>query len=181
MIAFCFLSSGSFCAEKAKEKTKLLNDYKTKLLDTKGGEDEDTKVVVSLSDEYKPGDKKRCKAVFKAEDEGGVGIRFSKPSNWKDYNILRVEMFNPTEEPMSISVMIADEESKAKWAYNNHFTKGQTLKPGDNVIEIDIEGLTAHRERAMDLSKIMHLIFYYGIPKTDVIVYIGDIKLVATE
>jgi len=105
------------------------------------------------------------------------GINFLEIENdWAAYRQIRVDVFNPDEEPLLFHTRIDDGNSR--WDYGERFDRDFTIKKGMANITIPLDSLKANvSARPLDLRNIKHLMFF--IPGNDRkrTFYIDNIRL----
>ena len=93
------------------------------------------------------------------------GINFLEIENdWSAYRQIRVDVFNPDEEPLLFHARIDDGNSR--WDYGDRFDRDFTIKRGMANISIPLDSLKGNvSARSLDLRNIKHLMFF--IPGND--------------
>jgi len=66
---------------------------------------------------------------------------YKVPKDWTPYDTFEIDVFVDGDDPVAASVLVADEEHKAKPGYWNRHNSGYNLKPGANTISVPVNGL----------------------------------------
>ena len=113
---------------------------------------------VSLSDEFAA----RGGASLKVQFDTGhySGMRLAKmPRDWRGYQWLAFEVFNPEQETLQLTIRINDRIHDQKGhRYSDRFNKRLLVGPGWNHFEISLEDVEeAPSNREMDLKDVFSL------------------------
>ena len=93
-----------------------------------------------------------CKLTF-PNDGDWPGLHFVKfDGNWEGYDVLKVDVFNPSTEIVALNMSLCDKDSGiTKEAYfgeyNKRYNASAILKPGKNTIEFELGGVTVETMR----------------------------------
>jgi hypothetical protein len=143
------------------------------LLDTNAGElTQDHSAPCALSvDHAKELGGKSMKVDFKAGTAFGVGYWGAVgPSNWEGYASFRCEAFNPTDQVLSLGLVIRDK----KTGYENRADLSFRLTPGLNKVSVPIQALVSNAGAPLDRASISH--WYIACDK-DVSLYFANFRL----
>jgi len=101
------------------------------------------------------------------------------PRNWRDHYYLHVSIFNPSQEPLKITLRINDKEHISNGqSYSDRFNRQFILSSGWNKIDIAIDDIrNAPETREMNLRTIMNLGIFTVKLKTPQLIYIDDVRL----
>ena len=104
------------------------------------------------------------------------GFGFGVKEGWKGYSNLSLHVFNPAREPVTLTCRIDDRRDDPPYA--DRVNRRITLKPGDNVVSMDIRQLrTSGTVRRLNPGNICcFLLFMHRLDHT-VTIYLDDIVL----
>lgn len=124
----------------------------------------------------------RLKISLGTEQYSGVGMKYPV-ADWRGYKTVNLSIFQPDDEPLSITIRIHDAAHEAgadPYRYNDRFNRRYALVKGWNEIQIALaEVASALSARRMDLSRIMDIsLFSVALAKPRVI-YLDKIYLSA--
>lgn len=110
----------------------------------------------------------------------GVGMEYL-PSDWREYRSVIMEIYQPSDEPISITIRIHDLEHETggrRYEYDDRFNRSYLLNKGWNEISISLEEVrSALSKRKMDLSQIRDIsLFAIRLPEPRAI-YLDKIYL----
>jgi VanZ family protein len=112
---------------------------------------------------------------FPHERWPGVTIREPYP-DWTGYRTLRVQIFSPVRDPMSLTFSIND--AKHNDERKDRFNRTISIKPGWNDISIALDDIrTAPANREMDLADITQIVLLTTMPDVPFRLYVSDIWL----
>ncbi len=85
----------------------------------------------------------------------GVALRYF-PGNWLGFTTLRFSVFNPSEQPLTLTCRIHDQlHEERSQDFSDRFNRSLVIAPGWNDIAIPLhEVATAPKDRTMDLSRL---------------------------
>ncbi|MCD6405670.1 MAG: beta-galactosidase trimerization domain-containing protein [Planctomycetes bacterium] len=160
--AVLYIAAWAFAGE-----VKVLDDFEDGRIKWRGS------FRGSIVAQYATHGEKAFKVVF----ESGVkypGIEAAKiDSNWRGYDALRMDVFNPQGAPIGVTVRIDDDRSTGYFSrYNGEFL----LVNGQTFVEIPLGRLRAG-DRALDLSKIRLFMIFMSSPDRDVTLYFDNLRL----
>jgi len=165
---------------------------------------EDDKEIKELYKENGPGDVTKDYPVEKVTDHATSGkyalkvtfpdvgdwpgIHFLKfKTDWSNYDILKVDVYNPTEEVVALNFAGADKDAgftnEAYFGqYNLRFHASMPLKPGKNTFEIDLSGVTVEDgSRAVDLKNMKRFALFVTSRPKGLVLYFDNIRLEVSE
>ena len=98
------------------------------------------------------------------------------PLDWRGYDYLRADVFNPNPEQVPYNVRIDDAQSTG---YPTRFNaEGLAFRPGRNTLELHLPSLrTADGSRNLDLGRITTFMVFLGSPPEDVTLYFDNVRL----
>ncbi len=124
-----------------------------------------------------------CKISF-PKDGDWPGPHFLKfDGNWTGYDVLKIDVFNPTKEVVSLNFAAIDDKSKiTKEAYFGEYGlryhASTVLKPGKNTFEIEIAGATVEdKSRALDIGNVKKFSVFVSSRPADFVIYIDNIRV----
>jgi len=172
---------------KAIDKIVLFsfeNEKDLKLVET---DDDDTPANGSKQFPLKISDKNATDGKYSLEvtfTDVGVypGIFFSGfEKNWDDYEILKIDVYNPTDKALDFDIGITDnvrdrKETDKDKEYAKRYTTTVSIVPGKNTIEIESQGIVKYNSKPVNL-KNMKQIAIFNNTKTPVTLYIDNIRL----
>jgi hypothetical protein len=118
-------------------------------------------------------------------DYCGVTLDVAEPlKKFADYMFLRVDLYNPQENPVHFGVRIDDANSKG---FATRFNWESVAAPGVSTLEINLTALmlsdakgNTSRNR-IDRSKITHFGLFMGPSGTPTVLYIDNLRLAPAE
>ncbi|EDM48751.1 hypothetical protein [Marinobacter algicola] len=108
----------------------------------------------------------------------GVSLH-NLPEDWRDYDRLVINLYNPQDHPLPMILRINDmEHDLGDNDYNDRFNTRLPLAPGPNQFELDLDRIrTAPKGRSMNMQAIRRLIlFTVALPEPKTL-YLRDIRL----
>jgi len=131
--------------------------------------------LLNLSDEHATHGMKSLKLELFPSAYPGLNPVLDK-KDWRGYNSLCLDLFNPDNENKKIVMRIDDKEDADDYAdrYNMSFL----LRPGMNNIVIPLNSLiTSGTNRQLDLRKIYKYLFFMVNPTQKAVLYVDHIRL----
>jgi len=104
----------------------------------------------------------------------GLALKGPWP-DWRDYQVLTLDVFSPAESSISLNLMIKDLEDAS---FNDRYNRELRIRPGLNKIRIqmaDIENSPANR--LLDLSSIQVIHLFVIEPQQALVLYFDDLLL----
>jgi len=201
LASFALLFAGCVeAAEKAKAdegaSAKRLTLIKFDKGEMYGDGTDNGSVKTSLSKEKaEKGKMYSCKIEMKkrgADAEGEVGASFpgiskasgilsGKRGNWENYDSLNIKYVLEGDKPITAIMMIGDAPAYEKWRYGNYVERSVTFRPGENILSMDITGLSCSGGRSLDLKSMRGFVFWMPNRPEDVVLYIQDTYLEKDE
>ena len=124
-------------------------------------------------------------ALFYEPTPKGGGLHLINfDGDWKGFDFLRIDFYNPNDKPITGSICITDTTTKlpenrprAMGFYQDRFDTetGFAIPPGKFTYELRLGGLSANNGRALDLSKIRKIAI--GCGANNVPFYLDCIRL----
>lgn len=97
-------------------------------------------------------------------------------NDWRRYNALSFDVYNPEDEKTSIAVRIDDKKDYPD--YKDRYNKSFILKPGLNHLNIPLSTLiTSGTDRVLDLKKIYRFLIFMVNPQKRHVLYIDYVRL----
>jgi hypothetical protein len=122
--------------------------------------------------------KQALQVVFhKGIEYPGIAANFQAgfPSDWRGYDYLRLDAYNPGSKPVSFGLRIDDAQSKG---YPSRYNGGATLRPGPGTVELYLSSLKVEDgSRNVDLAHITAFMLFFVSPKEDVTLYFDNLRL----
>lgn len=110
----------------------------------------------------------------------GIELR-EPPSDWREFDELKVDLVNPTSETLRVVVRVDDEQHNWKYAdrYNGHFD----IAPSSRVaLRIPIDEIrTAPKTRELDLSKVARVVVFRRRDSQAPSMYVSRMELARTS
>lgn len=105
------------------------------------------------------------------------------PANWHGHDYLHISIFNPSLEPLKVTLRINDKEHFSNGQfYSDRFNRQFILSSGWNNIDIAIDDIrNAPKNRAMNIRAIGNLGIFTVNLKTPKLIYIDDVRLIGPE
>lgn len=85
------------------------------------------------------------------------GLLIGKESNWKAFDFMRVKYHNAGKEKLICRFFICDDLGHGNT--NELFNKYVEFQPGENIIDIDVQGLASRTGRPLNLENIRSFSF----------------------
>ncbi len=96
--------------------------------------------------------------------------------SWKGWRWLRVDLFNPSRQPIALTLRIDDRKDDPPYAdrVNHSFV----LRPGMNRFELDLASVrTSGTKRPLRLESVCHFLFFTAEPREPVIFFMDNVRL----
>jgi len=105
------------------------------------------------------------------------GIAFELPlRDWRSYNMLSLDIYNPQVEEISLAMRIDDREEYPE--FNDRYNEGFPLKPGMNHLRIPLDSLTTTgTKKAINLKNICRCMLFMVQPPQKQVLYIDYVHL----
>lgn len=102
----------------------------------------------------------------------GIAAARALLTGWADYDLARLDIFNPQSEPVTITIRIDDAQSQN---YATRYNEGFTLRPGASTIELPVRRLqTSDRKRNLDPAQLRRFMIFGDRPLT---LYLDNFRL----
>lgn len=108
----------------------------------------------------------------------GVSLN-NLPADWRDFERLVITLFNPSPEPLALTLRINDvAHDRSEHAYNDRYNTRLILGPGFNTFTRNLAAIeSAPDGRTMDMSQIRRMgLFAVRLPEPRT-VYLSDLRL----
>ncbi|MBU2953853.1 succinyl-CoA synthetase subunit beta [Marinobacter sp. F3R08] len=133
---------------------------------------------LAVSVDHSMGHPHSLKIDLGTETYSGVSLS-NLPADWRDFESLTITLFNPSSEPLTLSLRINDvTHDRSDQAYSDRYNTRLTLGPGFSTLTrslTDIEN--APHGRTMDMSSIRRMgLFAVRLPEPRT-VYLSDLRL----
>jgi len=104
------------------------------------------------------------------------GVIFQNFSpDWSDDDFLIIDVYNPQDKPLPMTLRIDDRKSPP---YDDRFNKELLFLPGENQLLIPLETLyTTEGNRQLNRKNIRHVSLFYSYPKENYLLYIDNCRL----
>jgi hypothetical protein len=133
--------------------------------------------LLNLDENHATNGKKSLRLELYPSEYPGFAPIFEQ-KDWRDYNYLCLDVYNPSDKNQKIVIRIDDRKDFPN--YDNRYDMNFKLKPGKNNIRIPLDTLiTSGTKRKLDLSKIHRLIIFMVHPLQKVVLYLDFIRLVS--
>ncbi|WP_372996437.1 succinyl-CoA synthetase subunit beta [Marinobacter sp.] len=112
------------------------------------------------------------------ETYSGVSLN-NLPADWRDYERLSITLFNPSADPLALTLRINDvAHDRSDHAYNDRYNTRLILDPGLNTFTRNLTDIeNAPDGRTMDMSQIRRMgLFAVRLPEPRT-VYLSDLRL----
>jgi len=133
---------------------------------------------LKISDQHTANQPYSLKIDLGTETYSGVSLN-NLPPDWQGYERLTLTLFNPSTEPLALTLRINDvAHDRSDHAYNDRYNTRLSLDPGFNTFTRNLADIeTAPHDRTMDLSQIRRLgLFAVRLPEPRT-VYLSDLQL----
>jgi len=107
------------------------------------------------------------------------GIAFELPlRDWRSYNMLSLDIYNPQGEEISLAVRIDDRKEFPQ--FDDRYTESFSLKPGMNHLRIPLDSLaTTGTGRCINLKTIYRCLIFMAQPQKNNILFLDYVHLAA--
>jgi hypothetical protein len=174
LIFIIFFLLGLISCHDARQKELVLFDFESdRELDNVHWK---CHTLMSLSNEHATHGVKSLKLELYPSAYPGLNPVIDK-KDWRGYSSFCLDLFNPAEGDIPITVRIDDKEDSDDYAdrYNRSFL----LRPGINHIEIPLNSLvTSGTNRTLNLRKIYRCLFFMVNPTQKTVLYVDYIVLI---
>ncbi len=138
------------------------------------------RLIFSLSEEHATTGKQCLKMAYFPNQPSakpgfpGLSLIGFNP-NWQNSSLLTADIFNPSDEPLTIGLRIDD---KPDPPFDDRFNTELHLKPGANQISIPTAVLaTSDKKRNLNLGSIRSVSLFYIKPESSQTLFLDNIKL----
>jgi hypothetical protein len=132
----------------------------------------------AVDDKIHHGGKHSLRVLLKTDMYSGVSL-FYFPENWEGAKSFQFSICNPSEEILSITCRIHDQEhNQGSKLYTDRFNRKFSLTKGWNTIVIDMQDIrNAPEGREMDIRRIRGVGVFATMLKQCRVVYLDDVGL----
>ena len=104
------------------------------------------------------------------------GLRFDGPwPDWGEYRTLTIDIFSPADSPVTLILMIKDDEIAA---YHDRYNRELRIYPGINEIRIPVADIENSPEnRRLDMTSLEAIHLFIIEPPEPLVLYIDDLFL----
>src|ERR1039457_2769045 len=96
-------------------------------------------------------------------------------AGWDEYDVARLDVFNPQPHPVDLTVRIDDRQSVN---FGSRYNDGFVLRPGSNVIELPVHRLqTSDHSRNLDVSQLKQLLIFASDLPSPTVLYLDNFRL----
>jgi hypothetical protein len=132
-------------------------------------------VLISISDEHYTHGSKSLKVSLYPSDYPGLDI-IPRENDWRMYRELSLDVYNPQENRVPLSVRIDDREGSP--AFKERYNRSFVLRSGINHIRIPFDSLARDGSGSpLNLKSISRLIFFVAHPVNRVDLYFDYLRL----
>ncbi len=142
--------------------------------------------VVKVTENVTQG-KFACKLTF-PNDGDWPGLHFVKfDGNWEGYDVLKVDVFNPSTEIVALNMSLCDKDSGiTKEAYfgefNRRYNASAILKPGKNTVEFELAGVTIEdKSRQVKLADVKRFALFVSPRPKDFTIFLDNVRIEQVE
>ncbi|MDA3790949.1 MAG: hypothetical protein PF503_20945 [Desulfobacula sp.] len=132
-----------------------------------------------LSDDYAVQGKKSLKLELYHSSDPGLSPAL-KHHDWRGYQALCFEVYNPSPETVSLVLRIDDKKDALE--HSDRYNKNFLLLPGANLLKIPLDSLkTSGTERPLDLKNIYRFLVFMSNPDKTYVLYLDYFRLIPKE
>jgi hypothetical protein len=132
-------------------------------------------VLYSLSDNHVTHGARSLKMDLFPSEYPGLGFQPSV-KDWRAYNNLHFDIFNPSKNQMQINLRIDDKKDYPDYA--DRYNESITVEPGHNHIIVPLDKLiTSGTSRSMDLANIQMMLIFMVSPQRKQTLFIDAVRL----
>lgn len=132
--------------------------------------------LFALSDEHAARGEKSLRMALYPSSYPGWSAKLAV-NDWRGYEALAFDIFNPREAPVALTVRIDDREDYPP--YGDRYNQRFVLVPGANTVVIGFEDLvTSGGRRPLGLRSIYRLMMFMVSPEEKHVLYLDYVRLV---
>jgi hypothetical protein len=99
-------------------------------------------------------------------------------AGWDDYDLARLDVFNPQSQPVPVTVRIDDQQSVN---FGSRYNEGFVMRPGKNTIELPLRRLqTSDHKRNLDVSQLGRFMIFATDVQSPVALFLDNFRLEKT-
>ena len=163
------LGCASFAA--AQEET-ILADFEGAL--DGGWEKNGDQSSLAFGAEHATRGKSAARVSIRGEYAGLNGARLAA-GDWSKFDALKIDLFNPTDEVLSMQVNLRDALSGG--SYPNRANLRFSVRPGASTFELNLTGLKATGGRVLDRARIVQCLLMFDAKSPDASVFVDNVRL----
>jgi hypothetical protein len=96
-------------------------------------------------------------------------------TGWGDYDVARLDVFNPQPQPVELTIRIDDRQSVN---FGSRYNDGFVLRPGKNLIELLVHRLqTSDHSRNLDPSQLGQLLIFVSDLPSPTVLFFDNFRL----
>jgi hypothetical protein len=100
------------------------------------------------------------------------------PAGWDEYDVARLDVFNPQPQPVALTVRIDDQQSVN---FGSRYNEGFVLRPGRNVIDLPVHQLqTSDHSRNLGASHLTQLLIFASDLPSPTVLFFDNFRLERT-
>ncbi len=162
--------------EKIKNKELVLFDFESESVLEKFHWK--CRTLFSLSDDHAVQGRKSLKIELFPSSYPGLSPKL-KHHDWRGYQTLCFEVYNPSPETVSLVLRIDDKKDALE--HSDRYNKSFVLMPGANQLKIPLDSLkTSITERPLELKNIYRFLVFMSHPDKKYVLYLDYFRLVRT-
>jgi hypothetical protein len=136
-------------------------------------------VQLELTVEHPSEGERSLKIIYPQGGFVGLSAWRTAPSNWRQFDTLKFDVFNPQDEIVRFGVLIRDELGDS---YPDRYDGYFTFKPGMNNFELNITGLkTNNKKRFLRTDRIKELVIFLNKPQKQGVLFLDNVRLVKKD
>ncbi|MBC8441306.1 MAG: hypothetical protein H8D87_16655 [Deltaproteobacteria bacterium] len=137
------------------------------------------RTLFSLSDDHAVQGKKSLKLELYPSSYPGLSPAL-KHHDWRGYQALFFEVYNPSPEMVSLVLRIDDKKDALE--FSDRYNKSLKLLSGANKMKIPLDSLkTSGTERPLELKNIYRFMVFMSQPDKKYVLYLDYFRLVPLE
>ena len=99
-------------------------------------------------------------------------------TGWYDYDLARLDVFNPQSQAVPVTVRIDDLQSVN---FGSRYNEGFVMRPGKNTVELPLRRLqTSDRKRNLDHSQLSRFMIFASDAQSPITLFLDNLRLEKT-
>ncbi len=147
----------SFAASANAQEEQVLADFEGAL--DAGWEKNGDQSLLAFGPEHATRGKSAVKVAIRGQYAGLNGAR-PAVADWSKYDALKIDLFNPTDEVLSMQVNLRDADSGG--SYQNRANLRFSVRPGGSTFELNLTGIKTTGGRVLDRTRIVQCLLMFG-------------------